>query len=287
LLLCGYVFSQGMSKPKGWKFDARPVVDYEIELITESEGSQVIDGRHYAVERHDIVVRKPGSWTQGIMPYSCLTLIFDAQGRPKSRPAVYWQAWTDPEGTWEPQDLCGLDFLDAGPPVRPCDSPELYEGLFMSAIGLDARGGEAACLLAKSLLLKIFYSLQIAADPPAPAGEAGARAWEHSRSTLLLALRYMSERFREPLKIGDVARAAGLSRSRFHQLFAEAFGMSPQERLIAIRLEAARELLAATANKIDDIGCSCGFGSPSNFYTLFKKAQGMTPAEFRSMHRVE
>ena len=58
------------------KLENRRVNYYEIELITYSDGAMIIDEQMHKIHKNDIIFRKPGQSTQGILPYSCYAVIF-------------------------------------------------------------------------------------------------------------------------------------------------------------------------------------------------------------------
>src|SRR5258708_24078160 len=63
---------------------------------------------------------------------------------------------------------------------------------------------------------------------------------------LLRAKDLADARYREPLDVDDLARAAGLSRAHFSREFRRAFGESPHGYLLTRRLERAATLLQTT-----------------------------------------
>ncbi len=284
-LLLSYLFDQGMTMPKGRKLESRVVLDWEIELILEGGGAQIIEGRRYEVAKGDIVIRVPGEWTQGIMPYSCMCAIFDLSGEKLARPEPYRKAFIDAPGQWTPQAIHGGNPLLGLKGVRRSDSFDFIRGLFERLISAEARGGPHAPLLCTSILSNILYELLSEANEPF-ASRGATQAPEETKRRLRPALAMMRERFREDIGIREIARASGLSRSRFHELFKEATGKAPHEELMALRLEAAKGLLAASSMSIEDIAYECGFRNPPYFFTFFKREQGETPSEFRKRHRL-
>ena len=73
-------------------------------------------------------------------------------------------------------------------------------------------------------------------------------------------------RYREPLGVADLARAAGLSRAHFSREFRRAFGESPHAYLLTRRLERAAALLRTTDRSIADICFTVGLKSVGSFY---------------------
>ena len=89
------------------------------------------------------------------------------------------------------------------------------------------------------------------------------------------------ERSAEPLTVARLARAAGVSRYHFLRLFRDAFGETPHQYLMDVRLERARKLLAADAASVTDVCLEVGFSSLGSFSTLFARRVGAPPSAFR------
>ena len=69
------------------------------------------------------------------------------------------------------------------------------------------------------------------------------------------------------------------------RLFRRFFSCSVYEYLTMHRINKAKELLLVnTYLKVQDIASMTGFPDTSHFISMFKKATGMTPLEFRRMH---
>lgn len=84
-----------------------------------------------------------------------------------------------------------------------------------------------------------------------------------------------------PLGPADLARAAGLSTSRFAHLFRAQVGMSVLRYREEQRLRRACRLLTATARAIGDIAAEVGFPDPLYFSVRFKRFMGRSPRAWR------
>ena len=72
-----------------------------------------------------------------------------------------------------------------------------------------------------------------------------------------------------------------MSYSKFRQAFKKTTGVSPNQYYLNIRLNKAKELLAATSLTVNEIAYHTGFESIFYFSKLFKKKNGVSPREFR------
>ena len=76
-----------------------------------------------------------------------------------------------------------------------------------------------------------------------------------------------------------------MSESVFTRSFKRVYGCTPVQYLIKVRLEAAKELLAASDISFDEIAKRCGFKSAKYFGDILKKNEHVTPRELRSMYQ--
>ena len=81
--------------------------------------------------------------------------------------------------------------------------------------------------------------------------------------------------------VGDLADAAGLSRSAFASRFTDLVGQTPLKYVSTWRLNLAADYLRGGMLKIGDIAIRVGYGSEAAINRAFKVQFGATPAEFR------
>ena len=89
-------------------------------------------------------------------------------------------------------------------------------------------------------------------------------------------------RYFEPLSVGDMAAAAGLSRAHFSREFRRAFGVSPHAYLLTRRLERAAALLRNTDRSVAEICLAVGLQGIGSFTTSFKRTYGKAPTAYRA-----
>ena len=99
---------------------------------------------------------------------------------------------------------------------------------------------------------------------------------------LLRAKDLIDARYREPLDVAALARAAHLSQAHFSREFRRAFGETPHQYLLTRRMERAASLLLSTDRSIADVCFTVGLQSVGSFTTSFRKTFGRTPTEYRA-----
>src|SRR5712691_4260120 len=101
---------------------------------------------------------------------------------------------------------------------------------------------------------------------------------------LLRAKDLVDARYREPLDVPALARAAHLSPAHFSREFRRAFGETPHQYLLTRRLERAAALLRNTDRTVADICLTVGLLSVGSFTTSFGRTFGLTPTAYRAAH---
>src|SRR5205823_10113763 len=101
---------------------------------------------------------------------------------------------------------------------------------------------------------------------------------------LLRAKDLADARYREPLDVAALARAAFVSPAHFSRQFRRAFGETPHQYLLTRRLERAAELLRNTDRSVADICLTVGLSSVGSFTTSFGRALGMSPTAYRASY---
>lgn len=104
---------------------------------------------------------------------------------------------------------------------------------------------------------------------------------QRNRIAVLEMTGLVQRRFREQLRLDDIAAAGNMSRSQCCLLFKRYVGRTPNEYLTERRLEEAKRLLRDTAGSVAQIARACGFSSSSYFVSVFRRRFAQTPRTYR------
>ncbi|WP_181313959.1 AraC family transcriptional regulator [Phreatobacter cathodiphilus] len=118
----------------------------------------------------------------------------------------------------------------------------------------------------------------LAANSPDSLAPAEPRSVDHRIRKAIALMRADPPR---PQTIDVLARAVGLSRSRFFEQFTASTGMTPAVYNDTLRVEYAIEQLIASDRPAGDIALDLGFSAPGHFSRFFKNKIGFTPREYR------
>lgn len=118
-------------------------------------------------------------------------------------------------------------------------------------------------------------ALTAQADPPVIAGHRQCAALK----------RYIDLHFKEPLTLEQLSAEAHMNKYHLSHTFKREYGVSPINYLISRRLDESKYLLAETDLSVSQIGQLLGFSSLSYFSQVFRKANGISPMEYRQNSR--
>ncbi len=93
------------------------------------------------------------------------------------------------------------------------------------------------------------------------------------------ALDFMESQTGQPITIGDIAQAAGVSVRSLYAGFREHLGVAPMARLKQMRLEAARRYLQEGGMSVTEVALACGFAHLGQFSADYRHRYGERPSE--------
>lgn len=109
------------------------------------------------------------------------------------------------------------------------------------------------------------------------------RAYRYRR--IVKAKRFIDDHYDQDIDLDDISDEANFSKYHFLRLFKQAYGKTPWQYLLEVRIDHAAELLKKGQYSVTKICFIVGFESVASFSTLFKKMRGISPNTFRNNKR--
>lgn len=136
-------------------------------------------------------------------------------------------------------------------------------------------GHEIAVQTAKALLLNMPRTTQsgYAVLPLSP---------PHNDDRIRMAEHYLQTHYQEPLTSEALARHVAMSSRTLLRRFKAATGRLPGAYLQAVRIDTAKAMLERDDASVQSVASAVGYDDVAHFRELFKRATGMTPAEYRA-----
>jgi len=103
--------------------------------------------------------------------------------------------------------------------------------------------------------------------------------------SLSSAVELIHHRYASPLSVAELAQLSHLSVRQLERRFLAAFGVTPKQYLLKVRISVACRWLIRGQRTIADIAAECGFYDQSAFTRYFHQFIGVTPLLFRRQHQ--
>jgi len=155
-------------------------------------------------------------------------------------------------------------------PVVDCDGGKLL-WLMLQLYSEYCRQQDHCPLTVEALLLE---SLGAASTSWRPPSNDEPQRWRIMREKL-------HDDFREPLRVKDLARAAGVHPVHAARIFRRYSGRTPGEYLQHLRVQAACRMIAQDAENLSSVAVEAGFSDQSHMNRIFKRVVGTTPGAFQ------
>jgi AraC-like DNA-binding protein len=209
-------------------------------------------------------------------PGDCMVLTFPHANRYWLEPGNAWEYfWLGLHGR-EALRLTRAVLDERGPVIRP--GRDIVDRLAAACLRLateDLALGQASALTYGAAMALLDASF-------APQSERKASLPGPLRRAVALVEADLSQ----PLHVGRLAAAAGMSRAHFVRAFSAALGVPPAEYVFTRRIALAERLLLATDGTVESIARAAGFSDGNYFAKAFRRVHGLSPNAYRAA-RVE
>jgi AraC-like DNA-binding protein len=92
---------------------------------------------------------------------------------------------------------------------------------------------------------------------------------------------YIADRYTASFCLTEVANYSCMSRYHFSRTFLKTFGESPNDFLVRLRIEKAKQMLITENYSISEICERIGYVSIGSFSNRFKEKVGISPTQYR------
>jgi AraC family transcriptional regulator len=159
------------------------------------------------------------------------------------------------------------------------EDPSLRETMRKLHVAL-ATAGESDALYLESLCVLSAMEVSRYADRQAAANTGQNDALDRTRAARTQEL--VEANLSREISLGELARAAGLSRFHFLRSFKRSTGETPYQYVLRRRIETAQTMLREQSPSVEAIAAAVGFSSSTRFIRAFRLKTGITPGAYRA-----
>jgi len=239
----------------------------EVSVFEHGSATMLYGGRPVTVPENRLMVH----W--GMLPHQMLerephTLVVGIH-----LPLSWFLQWNMP--TALTARLLDMELLVEPEQIEPCSDLALLKNWhrLLQRYGKEGQAAVLAEIRARLLRLALEHSEPKKAEIPLTA-HLGSSSFHR-------ALEEITQHFREPLRIEQIAKKSRVSPRHLARIFSENTGQTINHYLTQLRLSHVQRLLVTTDRTVTDIMYDAGFTCPTHFYKVFRKQAGCTPHQYR------
>lgn len=163
----------------------------------------------------------------------------------------------------------------------------LRDGRYWSSAGVTAGIDLTLAMVEEDLghgaAMAVARDLVVFLRRPGGQAQFSVALWQPADDGDFAALdRWIAAHLAEPLPVARLAAEAGMSERSFLRRYRAATGRTPARAVEAMRVAAARQLLADSRLKVKQIAARCGFGAEETLRRSFLRQHGVTPQDWRA-----
>jgi len=224
---------------------------YYLLCVLEGEGTFIHQKKHYPLRANDIFCLFP----QVIHEYYC------NPNKPVKKLILAF------DGKLALATLARLGLT----PEQPHMSGRVTSHTIAAFLRMFQQHGQPLARL--NGMYAIFRSLELNSE--VPLSQSSSVDW------LEKGKQYIEHHFSEAITVEQIAQLVGVERTHFSKMYRKAYGLSPIDFLLQLRMQEAELLLVHTSYKIIEIAQAVGYQDISSFSKAFKKRVGMSPIAYR------
>ena len=232
---------------------------FEIEIITDGSGTQILNGKEYEIKRGQVSLLTTTDFHE---------FVTDSEYRQyniRISENVIFEKTLEKLISHNDNIVCYLD---------EASFRKITYLAELASLENDSPDENYIRHLIECMLILILKNVK----------KSGKPVIKTSKMLIHKASLYMRMHFREELPLHRIAEYVNLNPSYFCRFFTAEIGMSPKKYLSELRLNYAMRLLTSTSAPVTEVCYACGYTSLSNFLKAFKLRYSMTPKQIRDSH---
>ena len=243
--------------PYQWK-KGRTLTDYSFVYLTQGAGTfQVRGTRPLPVKAGDVFLIEPGMWHD----YSPIL---------ESGWKEYWVMFN---GRQANELVSQVDLPRRAPLIHYGEDKSLHH-LFTQMLDVAGAAPPFSDIIHTGQLLQMAALIQGRLQLQREQGD-------RDQSFIQQAKQHLASAGDQPVDMQALAHTLGISYPHFRRVFKQSTGLPPQQYLLNLRINQAKQLMEEQDMKLSDIARSVGFDDPFYFSRLFKQKTGISPSLWR------
>jgi AraC-like DNA-binding protein len=267
----------------GWALTNRIIYDHQLVLVVKGIGETIIADNKYKSVVGNLYLIKPGIVHSFIAndenPFEMMVVHFDFFYE-KERNFWPHKKFHLDEGKDLPEKHLLRDVPMFGSTIFPDNLPinnySAVEVLMKKMIDIYKSEVVGKEILLKAYLLEILFMVYTALEE-----NKAIASSDSGFEKIKKAFDYINENYEYKINVQELAALCNLSSNYFAGLFKQQTGYAPNEYVIRVRIEKAKQLLAKSQYTVSEISEKIGFGDIHYFSYYFKKIEGMSPSQYR------
>jgi AraC-like DNA-binding protein len=243
--------------PYQWK-KGRTLTDYSFVYLTQGSGTfQVRGTRPLPVKAGDVLLIEPGMW-------------HDYAPVLESGWKEYWVMFN---GRQADELVSQVDLPRRAPLIHYGEDKSLHH-LFTQMLDVAGTSPPFADIIHTGQLLQMAALIQGRLQLQREQGD-------REQSFIQQAKQHLTNAGDQAVDMQALAHTLGISYPHFRRVFKQSTGLPPQQYLLNLRINQAKQLMEEQDLKLSDIARSVGFDDPFYFSRLFKQKTGISPSLWR------
>ena len=245
------IFMAGIAQlSKSYEVERRGENVHTVLVTTEGEGSLITEHGIYTIHSNTVTILPAG------MPFRFELL-------DKTRPWKMTWFLLKPTERWHPLIMLNKHII-------PFDSSEQVWSI-SSLLNAEIGGRPAFRQLLMTELVRYL--------------DTGKTESTTSTIRVQAIFNTVESQLHQTWKISDIAKQCFISEEQLGRICRTLYGVSPQAKLIAMRMNKAQELLRYSDWPIAAIANRVGYKDPYNFPHRFSRTFGISPSQFRKQYK--